>query len=90
MGTVSSGYSSGNEKVGEGLLYEALTHFLHEIGEEVEEVEEVEEAERICEKGLFSGSESSTLCSDLFMMEIRGVQVKQIDKQHPQFAVTSS
>jgi len=87
MGAVSSGYSSGNEKVGEGLLYEALTHFLHEIGEEVEEVEE---AERICEKGLFSGSESSTLCSDLFMMEIRGVQVKQIDKQHPQFAVTSS
>ena len=87
MGAVSSGYSSGNEKVGEGLLYEALTHFLHEIGEEVEEVEEVE---RICEKGLFSGSESSTLCSDLFMMEIRGVQVKQIDKQHPQFAVTSS
>jgi len=48
MGAVSSGYSSGNEKVGEGLLYEALTHFLHEIGEEVEE------AERICEKGLFS------------------------------------
>lgn len=52
--------------MGEGLLYEALTHFLHAIGEEVEEVE------RVCEKGLFSGAESSTLCSNIFVMEMIG------------------